>query len=46
MNGLNKLKRNSMNLEEKFIIISYILGSIVGVFSWEMLLRKYFIKKK
>ncbi len=35
-----------MSLEEKFIIISYILGSVVGVFSWEMLLRKYFIKKK
>jgi hypothetical protein len=35
-----------MSIEEKFIITSYILGLIIGAFTWEMLLRKYFIKKK
>lgn len=35
-----------MTLEEKFIIIAYVLGMIVGIFSWEMFLRKCFIKKR
>lgn len=35
-----------MDLAEKFIIIAYILGSIVGVLCWEGFLRGIFIKKK
>jgi hypothetical protein len=34
-----------MNLEEKFILVSYIIGNIVGVISWECFLRKSFKNK-
>ena len=35
-----------MDLAEKFIIIAYILGSIIGAIFWEVFLRSFFIKCK
>lgn len=35
-----------MDIIEIFIIISFLIGSLTGVFCWEIFLRKHYIKKK
>lgn len=33
-----------MTLEEKFIILSFILGSLWGIFAWELCIKQIFKK--
>lgn len=35
-----------MDIAEIFIVISFFVGAVTGIFCWEIFIKQYWIKKK